>query len=141
MTSALEQHDEGNALGEREFGDAPALRGAAGADGTGQRGEVLRPDHDRTTVDGAGTGHDAISRHLTHERADLAERARIEQMIEALASVELALGVALGESLGTSHGTGGATTLREIEQRGAPTTGKSAGKFIRVGHTAPLRIS
>ena len=148
MAGTLEQHDERDALGQRQLGDPPALRGAARTDGTGERGEVLGPDHDGTTIDGAGAGHDAVSGHIPHQRADLLERTEIEEMLDPLTGIELTLGVSLRQSFGPAHRARGAASLGQIGEGRTPATGEVVGQVVRtfagqctrIGHRAPLSI-
>ena len=104
MAGALEQHDQRDALGQGQLGDAPALRVAAETDRAAERGEVLGADHDRTPVDQPAAGDEAVGRDVAaDERADLAERARVEEVVEALAGVEPSLVVALRQAVLAAH--------------------------------------
>ena len=72
--------------------------------------------------------HDGVGRGLlaTHERAELEERARVEQVVDAGAGVELALAAVLGQPLLAAHrarrgppllevGDGAVPALRSVE--------------------------
>ena len=76
------------------------------AERAAEDGEVLREDADRTTVDQAVAGDDGVAPRtvllhrevvgaVAHEGVDLLERAGVEQLVDALARGQLALGVLL----------------------------------------------
>ena len=81
VARAFEDHHEGEALLERELGDAEALGGAAGADRAAEHREVLGPGEDGPAVDPPDAADEALGgdvRDGADERADLAEAARVE---------------------------------------------------------------
>ena len=121
VTGTFQQHEQRHSLGERELGDAIALRGAPAPDRAGEDGEVLGTDHHRTSVDPPRAGDDAIAGHITDQGADLAERAGIEQMIDAGPGVELALVALAGEALLPAHRACSGTALGEVVEGRTPT--------------------
>ena len=65
-----------------------------------------------------------VGRDLTaDERADFAERARVEQPLDARAGVELALAAVLVEPLGPAHAPRVLTATVEILERPVPVLG------------------
>ena len=85
------------------------------AHGAAEHGEVLREAVHHAAVHRAPAGHhavagDALLAHaevgaaVRHERADLDERAGVEQQLEPLAGGQPALGVDLGDAFGAAAG-------------------------------------
>ena len=79
VARAFEQHHERRLDAQRELRQAVALRVAAPADGSRERGEVLGADHDRPGVDEARARDDPVGRDVAaHQRSELAKRTRVE---------------------------------------------------------------
>src|SRR5919198_4273424 len=102
--------DHGAADLGRQIHDLAHLLGHHLAERAAEDGEVLREDADLATVDlavardhGVAPGpvpeHVEVGRSVPNERVELAERAGIEQLVDALAGGELALGMLLLDGL------------------------------------------
>ena len=81
----LEHHHERHPVGDRDLGDPVALRVARLADGARLHGEVLGRDHHRTAVDAPGAHDERVGGQVrpADERAELLERPRIEEVVDA----------------------------------------------------------
>ena len=78
-------------------------------------------------VDQAGAGDDAVGGDVAaDQRADLAERARVEQMVDPRAGVELALGALLGQALRRRPSPGCADGAARGRRACPPSPGRSS---------------
>ena len=122
MAGALEHHHERHLLLERELRDPVALRGAAGADRSAEHREVLGARERAPASDRAEAAHEAVGGDVVEpadQRADLAEAARVEERLDALARVALAPGVhVLLDALRAAHRPRSRTSrLQVIDER------------------------
>jgi len=128
---AFEHHHQRNLVAQCQFGDAVALGVAPRPDAACHRGEVLGAQHHRRTVDLTGADDERIGRDLaTHERADFAEGARVEEPIDARAGIELALAAMLVEPLRPTHIPCVLTATVEILERLLPALGFRHASFL-----------
>ena len=104
---AFEHHDQRHAVDDRELGHAVALGVGRRADRARLHGEVFGRDHDRAAVDAARTHDDGVGGGVlaADERAELLERTRVEQVIDARAGVELARVAVFLQPLVAAHRT------------------------------------
>jgi hypothetical protein len=101
-----------------------ALGVAARPDAAGQRGEVFGAEHHRRAVDQAGPDDDPVGGDLaTDHRAELTERARVEQVVDARPRIELALVAVFGQPLRTAHRPRALTAAVEVVERLLPVGG------------------
>ena len=102
---AFQHHDQRHAVGDRELGHAVPLRVRRLADRARLHREVLGRDHHRPAVDATRAHDDRVGRRVVaaDERAELLERAGIEQMVDARADVELARAAVLRQPLLAAH--------------------------------------
>ena len=109
-------------VGEGELGHAVALGVGVRADRAGHHREVLGGDHDGPAVDAARAHHDGVGRGLlaAHQGAQLEERARVEEVVDAGAGVELAEAAVLGEPFLAAHGARGGPPLLEVGDGAVP---------------------
>ena len=92
----------------------------------------------------AGADDDAVGRDLTaDQRAELAERARVEQALDPRAGVELALAVMLVEPLGPAHRPRVLTAALEILERLLPVRRLSVMLSVLTldGHDATVALT
>ena len=124
-STRVEHADDGNTGANREVHDLDDLFTGNLTERTTEDGEVLRIDGNLTTVNGSGSGDDrvtvgALCVHaercgaVTNELVQLDERARVEQLFDALAGCLLALGVLLLDGGFTAGGYGLVETLLEV---------------------------
>ena len=126
-SGALEEHHQRHLVAQRQLGQPVALGVAAGPDAARERGEVLGTDHHRRAVDHPGAGDDSVGRDVAaDERAELAERALVEQVLEPRAGVELALAAMFGQPLRRRPSTASA----DAEGRGRRASPRQPCSFV-----------
>ena len=124
-TCAFQHHHERHLVGDGDLGNAVALRVARLADRARLHGEVLGGDHHRATVDATRAHDDRVGGKVgtAHERAELLERPRIEEVVDACTRIELPGGAVLGESLLAAHEPPRDPTVTQITERRFPVVG------------------
>ena len=125
---AFEHHDQRDAVGDRDLGDPVALRVRRRADRAGLHREVLGRDHHRTAVDATRAHHDRVGGRLVaaDERAELLERTRVEEHVDAGANIELARVAVLAQPFVAAHRARRRAALLEILEDVVP--------IVRAGH-------
>ena len=128
LPRALEEQYERHALLGGEVDEAPPLLGGAEPDRASEHAEVLGADEHRPAVHEAVAGDEAVGRHgVDHapvhrpdERAELDERAGVEQGVDAGAGVEPPPGALALEVLGAAHGRGALAPRPQVVEEGIP---------------------
>jgi len=111
------------------------------AEAAAENGEVLAENVDQATINRAPAGDDAIAQNLLlvhaeirlavdHQRVDLAERAFVEQQLDALAGGQLALGLARGQLVLAAAHVGLLLELSEMFNFGVHTAPDSAFSLL-----------
>ena len=115
---ALQDHDQRHPVGDRQLGDAVPLRVGGLADRSGLHREVLGGDHHRASVDPARPHHHRIGRRVVpaHQGAELLERTRVEEMVDARPGVELPGAAVLRQPLVAAHGARRAAAFLQVLQ-------------------------
>ena len=126
---AFEQHDQRHAVGNGDLGHAVALRVRRAADRAGLHREVFGCDHHRAAVDATRAHDDRVGGRVlaADERAELLERSRVEEHVDAGAHVELAGGAVLLQPLLAAHRTRCSAALLEILEDAVPVAGARHG--------------
>jgi hypothetical protein len=130
----LQHHHERHPVGERDLGDAVPLGVGRAADRPRLHREVLGRDHHRTPGDATRTHHERVGGGIgpAHERAELEERSRIEQVCDARPGVELARAAVLLQPLVAAHRARHVAALLEVVDDFVPVPGLLVG-----GHGCP----
>ena len=121
---------EGEALGvvalgaDRRVGDPPRTVKSSPETMTGRPSTSATPN---TKLDGVKPISSPASSYCADagDRADLVERARVDEMLDALAHRELAELVLTGDLLGTAHGLGHLGAATELVELGLPSHASS----------------
>jgi hypothetical protein len=122
---ALQQHDQRHPVAGGDPGHPVALGVGGLADRAGLHGEVLGGDHDGPPVDPAGPHDHGVGRRLlaAHQRAQLLERSRVEQVGDAGPGVQLAAFPVLAQPLLAAHGPGGVPPAGQLVDDAVPALG------------------
>jgi hypothetical protein len=131
---ALEQHHQRNLVPQRQFGDAVSLRVAPGTDAAGHGGEILGTQHHRRAVDRPGADDKPVGRDLpADQRAELAERAGVEEPLDARAGIQFALAAVFVEPLRAAHRPRALAATVEILERLLPVLGFRHASVLHTG--------
>jgi hypothetical protein len=139
VSRPVEHEHEREALAGGDLGQAVPLVGVPGADGAALDREVLGCGQDGSAVDRAETGDQGVAGQVvqpTDQRAQLGEAAVVEEGVEALAGVELALAVLALDPLGAAHGPGGVLAPAQVVQQRLPSAARRSPRHD-LGSTGP----
>ena len=124
-TTGIIQTDDGSAHLQGVIHDLTDLLGVSFRQRAAEHGEVLTEHEHQTAIDGAVTGHHAVTRNglrahaeivaaMLHEHIPFLERTFVEEQLDALTRGQLAFGMLSLNTLGTAAGPSTGTLLLQL---------------------------